>query len=486
MTMNRIGHPAMECKLASAEEAAALIRPGMTLGVSGFTLSGYPKLVPQALARRGEAGEKLRLTVISGASVGDELDGAMTRAGIIARRYPYQSNRDLRDAINAGEVAYVDIHLSQLPLWVRSGVFGAIDYAIVEASSIDGDGIVPTTSVGSTNALVQCAKHVIVELNTLQSESLRGLHDVYTPELAPNTEPIPIRSVRDHIGTPYIPCTPDKIAAIVLSDVPDQPAKMPVPDAVTQRIAKNLVTFLQGEIRSGRLPERLPPLQSGVGGIGNAILLALAESSLSGLELYSEVLQDGVLDMLDRGVVDYASGSALSLTAAYQKRFAENLERYRGKMVLRPQEISNSPEVIRRLGVIAVNTAIEIDLSGNVNSTHIDGDRMMNGIGGSGDYARNAGVTIFVTPATARNGALSCVVPCVAHIDHTEHDVDVVITEYGTVDLRGLTAYERAEKLTECCAAPEYRDILRDYMRRVRSERRFYHGIPFLAPEGGI
>ena len=476
----RIKNPELQKKNCSAKEAAALIVPGSTVGVSGFTSAGYPKLVPGALAERAEAGEDLRLTLISGASVGDELDGRLARSGALARRYPYQSNKDLRAAINEGKIAYADIHLGQLPYLVRSGVLGPVDTAVIEASAVLEDGsIVPTMCAGSSDTLVQCARQVIVELNTAVPD-LTGLHDIYTPKLPPETQPIPITRPCDRIGQPAIPCDPAKICAVVLSETPDAGGPGTAPDAVTTKIAENLVAFLKAEQAAGRLADPLPPLQSGVGGIGNAILSVLADSGMRGLNLYSEVLQSAVLDMIDSGAVAFASGSALSFTPAYQQKFYGDLERYKKQIVLRPQEISNSAEVIRRLGVIAINTAIEVDLSGNVNSTHIGGDRLMNGIGGSGDYARNAGLTVFVTPATARDGALTCVVPFVSHVDHTEHDTDVIITEYGAADLRGKTAYERAELLIETCAAPAFRPQLREYLERVKKECRFHHGIPML------
>ena len=478
--MDRIKNEQLKSRICTAEDAAALVRPGTVVGVSGFTSAGYPKLVPGALAKRAEGGEALGLTLISGASVGDELDGALARSGAVARRYPYQSNKDLRAAINEGTIAYADIHLGQLPRLVRTGVFGPVDTAIVEASAILEDGsIVPTMCVGSSDTLVQCARQVIVELNTAVPD-LTGLHDIYTPQMPPHTKPIRICHVSDRIGRLSIPCAPDKIAAVVLSETPDAGGPGTVPDEVTGQIARNLVAFLRSEQAAGRLADPLPPLQSGVGGTGNAILSELAHSGMQGLCLYSEVLQSAVLDMIDSGTVAFASGSALSFKPEYQRKFYENFREYQTKVVLRPQEISNSAEIIARLGVIAINTAIEADLSGNVNSTHIGGDRLMNGIGGSGDYARNAGLTVFVTPSTAKNGALSCIVPVVSHVDHTEHDTDVVITEYGAADLRGKTPYERAELLIETCAAPDFRPQLRAYMERVKKECRYHHGIPAL------
>ena len=74
---------------------------------------------------------------------------------------------------------------------------------------------------------------------------------------------------------------------------------------------------------------------------------------------------------------------------------------------------------------------IEADIYGNVNSTHIMGSSIQNGIGGSGDFARNAYISMFLSPSTAKSGAISCIVPMVSHVDHTEHDVHVIVTEQG-------------------------------------------------------
>ena len=481
MCEDRILNDALRKKVMSAEEAAAMISPGDTLGLSGFTMASYPKMVPLALAKRGYAGEKLDLTLVSGASVGVEVDSEMVKAGVVSRRYSFLNNKDLRNAANSGDVAFVDINLGEVPQFIKQGVFGEIDYAIIEASSIDEEGrIIPAMSIGAVDALVQKARHVIVELNTLNPVGLKGIHDVYTPKMPPDTEPIPLRHVMDRIGTSYVPCDPDKIAAIVFSEIPDTVSKMTVPDENIKKIADNLLLFLRGEIAAGRLPEQLPPLQSGIGSVGNAILEVLSDSDLRGLYFYSEVLQNSILDLIDKGVVKGASATSLVLFGDNLEKFRKNVDYYKTKIVIRPQELSNGGEIIRRLGVIAINTAIEIDLSGNVNSTHIGGSRLMNGIGGSADYSKNAWISIFVTQSTAKNGTLSCIVPYVQHVDSTEHDVDVVITEQGFADLRCKTAYERAELLISYCAAPEYKGMLRDYLERCKTEGESHHGIPIL------
>lgn len=439
--------------------------PGMTIGSSGFTPAGYPKMIPAALAKRAEAGEKLDLTLLTGASTGDEMDGVLARAGVIRRRIPYQTNKDLRDAINRGEISYMDMHLSQLPNWVKNGYLGKVHVAVVEATAIDENGnIIPTTSVGCANTYVACADQVIVEINTTQPLELEGIHDIYSPKKAPDTEPIPITRTEDRIGTPYIPCTPDKIRAIVISDIPDNGRSVAAIDETSQKIADNLVQFLKDETKAGRLPAQLPPLQSGVGSVANAVLAGLKDSDFENINIYSEVLQDAVFDLMDAGKVACASGTSLTISPAKREEFYAKFPAYRDKIVLRPQEISNSPEVIRRLGVIAVNTVIEADIYGNTNSSHIGGSRLMNGLGGSGDFGTNAGLSIYITPATAKKGTVSSIVPFVTHVDHTEHDIHALITEYGVADIRGLSPIERAHKIIDNCAAPEFREELNAYL----------------------
>ena len=107
-----------------------------------------------------------------------------------------------------------------------------------------------------------------------------------------------------------------------------------------------------------------------------------------------------------------------------------------------------------------MNGMIEADIYGNVNSTHVMGSAIMKGIGGSGDFARNGFCNFFLSPSTAKGGAISAIVPMVSHVDHTEHDVQVVVTEQGLADLRGLGPRDRATGIIEGCAHPSFRDPL--------------------------
>ena len=466
----KIRNEQLKGKVVTAEEAASWIKDGMKLGMSGFTRAGDAKVVPMALVERAK-NEKFKVDVYTGASLGPEVDQHMAEAGIINKRLPFQADKAMRNKINADEITYVDQHLSHTAELVRQGIVGPIDFAIIEAVAITEDGmIIPTTSVGNSAIFVQEAKNVIIELNVAHPDGLEGLHDVYTPEKQGERQPIPLTSSSDRIGTIGIPVDPEKIKGIVVSNDVDAPSTIVPPDEETAIMAKHLTNFLREEIKAGRLTEKLAPLQSGIGSVANAVLNGFVESEFEDLEIYSEVLQDSVFELIDAGKVKFASGCSITLSEEKGKEVYGNLDKYRDKLVLRPQEISNHPEVIRRLGLISINTALELDIYGNVNSTHVAGTRMMNGIGGSGDFARNARLGIFVTKSYAKGGKISSIVPFVSHVDHTEHDVDVIVTEQGYADLRGLAPKDRAKVIIENCAHPDYRSQLLDYFNEALAQ----------------
>lgn len=460
-------------KVMSAEAATDFIHNGDNLGVSGFTPSGYPKAVPLALSERYK-GTDFKVNVWTGASVGPEIDQAMVEAGIMARRLPYQTNGTLRKAINEGKVKYADIHLSHMAQMVRYGFMAnrkGVDVAIVEVCKINdlGDGkvgLIPTTSMGNSSSYVAGAKKVIVEVNTSQPVGLEGMHDSYVPLDPPYRKPIPIERPEDRIGTPYIPCELDKIVAVVPCDITDKVRPLGEIDEDAKHMGENLVAFFKKEVAEGRLPKNLLPLQSGVGSVANAVINGLVNSDFEDLTVYTEVIQDGMFDLIDAGKLRVASGTALTPSPECQKKFYENLDHYKPYLILRPQEISNSPEVARRIGVIAMNTAIEVDIYGNVNSTHICGTKLMNGVGGSGDFARNGYLTVFFTNSLAKGGKISSVVPFCSHIDHATLDVDVIVSERGVADLRGLTPKEKAPIIIDQIANPKYQPMLLDYFHR--------------------
>jgi len=472
---DRIAHPRFRNVVMTAEEAAAKVHNGMTVGMSGFTGSGYPKAVPTALAKRIEeehaAGRPMRVKVWTGASTGPELDGALAKANGIELRLPYNSDPIARERINKGEMDYLDMHLSQVAPMAWQGFLGDLDVAVVEVTAIKSDGtLVPSSSVGNNKTWLDRAKAIILEVNEWQNPALEGMHDIYYgTALPPHRIPIPLVKPDDRIGQPTLRCDLDKVVAVVPTNAPDRNAPFSPPDDTAKAIAAHLLDFLAHEVKMGRLPENLLPLQSGVGNIANAVLSGLNGGPFHNMTAYTEVIQDGMLDLLDSGRLLMASATSFSLSPEAAERINTNMENYRGRMILRPQEISNHPEIVRRLGCIAMNGLIEADIYGNINSTCVMGSRIQNGIGGSGDFARNAYISVFVTPSTAKGGAISAIVPQVSHVDHIMQDVAVIVTEQGLADLRGLSPKKRASLVIENCSHPDYRDGLRDYYNRALS-----------------
>ena len=472
---DRVRNKDLQAKIVSAEEVAAYIKPGMSIGMSGFTASAYPKAIPLALAERMKK-EPFKIDLWTGASTGPELDDTLAAVHGIAKRLPYQTDAILRGEINDGSVDYLDLHLSESAQLGRVGYLGKLDLAIVEAVAITEEGnIIPSTSLGNAASYVQQADIVIVEVNTTQPLELEGMHDVYVPLDPPHRLPIPIVKADDRVGTPFIPCTPDKIKFIVPCDIKDGTRNLARIDENSKKMSHFTLEFLNAEIKAGRMPKNLLPLQSGVGNVANAVMAGFVDSDLEDLTVYTEVIQDGMLDLIDAGKLNFASGTAFSPSPAGMERFYKDVAKYKKYLLLRPQEISNSPEVVHRLGVIAMNTALEVDIYGNVNSTHVTGTKMMNGIGGSGDFARNAFLTIFYTPSIAKDGAISSIVPMCSHIDHTEHDVDVIITEQGIADLRGLAPRKRALEIINNCVHPDYKPVLLDYYNRAVEATKHAH-----------
>ena len=470
----RIGCPKLRAKVTTAEAAAAFITSGSTVGMSGFTGSGYPKAVPIALAAQIEAskaaGKPFRVRIWTGASTGPELDGALAKVDGIEFRLPYNSDPLVRDKINSGHMEYFDMHLSQVAPMAWQGFLGPLDTAVIEIAGIRPDGgLIPSSSVGNNKTWLDRARQVILEVNSWQNAALEGMHDIYYgTALPPDRVPIPLVRPDDRIGETYFRCDPDKIVAIVETQAPDRNLPFAPPDEAARAIAGHLIEFLRHEVAHRRLPPSLLPLQSGVGNIANAVLSGLLDSPFEDMTAYTEVIQDGMLDLLAAGKLRMASATAFSLSPEAAASLNANMAGFRDKMILRPQEISNHPELIRRLGCIAMNGLIEADIYGAVNSTHVMGSRIQNGIGGSGDFARNAYVSIFMTPSTAKGGKISAIVPQASHVDHITQDVQVLVTEQGLADLRGLSPKQRAELIIAKCAHPDYRPALADYYKRAR------------------
>ncbi len=457
-------------RFVSAEEAASYINNGDMVGFSGFTPAGSPKAVSVAIAKRAEEfhaeGKEFRIGMYTGASTGDSLDGALARADAVLFRTPYQSNRDLRASINSGRASYFDMHLSTLAQELRAGFMPKPKFAIIEVCDITDDGeLVLTSGTGISPTIARLADHIIVELNHAHPKEFRGFHDIYEPLDPPYRKEIPVYKPSDRIGSPVVKVDPSKILCVVETNLPDEVGKFSPVDEVTAKIGTNVAHFLSEELKAGRIPAGFLPIQSGVGNIANAVLGSLGENTdIPPFEMYTEVIQDSVIGLMRHGRIKFASGCSLTVSHEVLEEIYADLDFFRDKIVLRPQEISNNPELVRRMGLITINTALEADIFGNVNSTHALGQKMINGLGGSGDFTRNAYISIFTAPSTAKGGTISSIVPMVSHFDHSEHSVKVLITEHGVADLRGKSPVQRAHTIIENCVAPEYKDALREYL----------------------
>jgi len=472
---DRIANALLRGKVMSADEAAQFIDNGDKVGMSGFTGAAYPKALPTAIANRAKEaqakGETYKIDVYTGASTAPDCDGVMAEAGAINYRMPYQSDPIMRNAINSGEMKYQDIHLSHSGQYVEHGFFGQLDVAVVEATRITEEGhLIPSSGVGNNVDYLDAAKKIIIEVNEWQSVDLEGMADVYRIGHLPNRTPIPIINSGDRIGKTYIDIDISKVVAVVETNAPDRNAPFKPVDETSQKIAGYFLDFLEGEVKGGRLAYDNYIMQSGVGNVPNAVMAGLLDSKFEKIEAYTEVIQDGMVDLIDAGKMTVASATSFSLSPEYAEKMNAEAKRYRESIILRPLQVSNHPEVIRRVGLISSNGMIEADIYGNINSTHVAGQRIMNGIGGSGDFTRNARISTFISPSDAKDGAISSIVPFASHIDHTEHDAMVVITEYGVADLRGLAPRDRVAKMISV-AHPSYRPLLEEYVERANKSK---------------
>jgi len=454
----------------TAEEAASLIPNGAMVAVGGFTPAGAPKAVPRALAQRArqshQTGKSFQVKLLSGASTGAACDDELARAEAVSWRAPYMTSTPMRELANAGKLDFIDMHLSHVAQMVLEGILGPIDFVVVEATEIAPDGkVYLTTGIGNAPTFLQCAKKAIIEVNAYHSPRLREIADILVLPTPPHRTPTPIHDPLDRIGRNYAEVDPSKVVGVVHTNEPDGGRAFATPDEASRRIAEHVADFFVQEIRSGRIPSEFLPLQSGVGNICNAVLSGLAScEGIPPFKVYTEVLQDAMLDLIASGEAVGASATALTLTDKKLKFLYDNFGDFINRIVLRPQEISNNPGIARQLGVIATNTAIEVDLYGHVNSTHIMGTEIVNGLGGSGDFERNAYLSLFMCPSTAKGGRISTIVPMCSHIDHSEHSVQVIVTEQGLADLRGLAPLARARRIIDKCAHPAYRDTLHHYL----------------------
>lgn len=461
-------------RLVDAATAASLIQPGMTVAVGGYTNCGYPKAVMRELVERAKRDDGFKFRMLSGANVGP-LDTMLAGAGAVTWRAPLIESRLMSAQVNEGKVHYAEQQMSKMPRLVRDGVYGRVDVAIVEALRVTSEGhIVPTSSVGMVPHLLDAAEAVIVEINTAQSTVLDGMHDIFLPGFPPTRSPIPLTDPTQHIGTPYVKVAPEKIKYIVRSDELDETPKPAESKGVNVKVADNLLAFLEREVE--RMPGgQLPPIQTGFGAMATEIVRALGRSSFSGIKFFCGVLQEANLELIASGKAVGASTGSVQMTPHVTEMMERSPELFRERVVIRNTDVANGSEVISRLGLLTLNSGIEMDIYGNVNSSHVSGSKVVNGLGGGAGFAENAGLSVMLIASENKGGAISTIVPMVSHQDICEHDIDVVVTEMGVADLRGKDDVERARLIIENCAGPHFKAPLADYLDRAVKETGGHH-----------
>lgn len=458
----------------SAAEAAELINHGDTVAVGGFGPAGSPKVITPALAERAKKlhaeGQPFKVNVVTGASIGESCDGELARAQAVDRRIPFSVNKDMRRAYNSGQVRYIDLNLSDNASHLRQGLTGAVDWGVIEACDIQEVRgklrVYLTAGIGIAPTICRVAKKgVFIELNSWHSSRLIGMHDIYEIEDPWFRAPIRITQPIEIIGLPYIEVSPERVRGIVSTHLPDEARPMAAPTEANRRIGAHMADFLVWNMKKGYIFADRLTLQSGVGSGANAVIGALGEErDVPNFSIYTEVLQEEPLRLVKQGRVIAASTGALTVSPEHLQELYRNINDYRGRLLIRPSEISNCPEIIARLGICSLNTAVEADIYGHINSTKVSGTQMLNGVGGSCDFTCHAMLATFTCTSTAKEGRISSIVPFCSHVDHTEHYVDAVATEYGVADLRDKSALEKAEAMINI-AHPDYRPLLRDYLR---------------------
>lgn len=470
MLEKRIRNKKLLKKLVSPEKAASIIKDGMNIATSGYKLAGYPRAFFQALAQRARKSEFKNLNLWSVCLMGYDVEGSLAETGVLKRKLGSHGDPILRKAINNNYVYCNDIRSEVLPQMVRLGLLGKLNVAVIDAIAITEKGhIIPSHALVDIASYIQVADTVIVEIDHNLPLEMEGIHDIYLPHLPSFRKEVPLYNLADRIGKPYICAGEDKIDFIVESEkieINYEENNSFYINEKSQKIALNLISFLKKEIRNNRLPKNLLPIECGIGNIADSVLKCLAKEDFDNLEFYSAGITDGMIDLIEMGKVKSANGTGLRLSSNGWKKFYSDIEKYKNKIILRPIEVINNPELVRRFGIIAINGALEVDIYGNANNSHINGTHLVNGVGGSGVFASNAYISIFALYSTKKKGKISTIVPMATHVDQSEHNVDVIVTEHGLADLRGLSPIERANKLINNCAHPDYRPLLRDYLER--------------------
>ena len=335
----------------TASEAAELIHDGDNIAIGGFTPNGDPKAVFRELSKRAvrehEAGHPFKVGIFSGASSCQSIEGDMALAHAIKFRAPFSTNKDFREHVNLEEIEYEDMHLGHMAERLRHGVYGTMDWLIIEASDIvegtDECRLSLTSAGGIATTAARLARRIIIELNHFHSPRSRILHDTFEPgECGFGRQPIPIIHVLDRIGKDYISIDPKKIVCVVECNIPEEARQFKALTPTTEQMGNNVAEFLVADMKAGRIPPQFLPIQSGVGATGNAVLAAMGKNHhIPSFEVYSEVVQDAAIDLIEKGQIKAASATAMTVTNEALHHVYDNIDFFAKHLVIRQSEIAS-------------------------------------------------------------------------------------------------------------------------------------------------
>ncbi|HKY53614.1 MAG TPA: acetyl-CoA hydrolase/transferase C-terminal domain-containing protein [Anaerolineales bacterium] len=422
--------------LTSAAEAVKEVQSGMRVFLTGNC--SVPQVALAALVARAPALENVEIIQVLSIGAADYVSEEM--AGHLRLNTLFISD-NVREAVNQGRADFTPLHLAEIPRLFSTGVM-PIDIAMIQVSPPDQHGFCSFgVEVGVSKTAAQFAKIVIAEINP---QMPRTLGDSFL-----------------HIS---------KIDHMIPVDYPLPEVSMGEPTELSKKIGRQVA----GLIDDGST------LQMGIGSIPNGVLHHLWDKR--DLGIHTELFSDGVIDLYEAGVITNAkktlhpgkmiAGFLLGTRRLYD--FVDN----NPVVELHPTEYVNDSYIIAQNDkMVAINSAIEIDLTGQICADSI-GTRLYSGTGGQLDFIRGAarskgGKPIIALPSVTVTGAgqrFSRIVPTLkpgAGVVTTRNDVHYVVTEYGVADLYGKSIRQRARALVEI-AHPELREELEDQASKLK------------------
>jgi acyl-CoA hydrolase len=420
-------------KLRTADEALGCVKSGMRVYIQPGCAE--PETLVEALIRRAPEVHDVEIVHMMTMGAAPYVDPEM--AGHFRHNAVFIGS-NVRDAINEGRADYTPIYLSEIEELFETGAM-PIDVALIEVSPPDSHGFCSFgVGVDTTLTAAKCARHVVAQVNN------------YMPRT---------------YGDSFIHVS--DIDAVVESSRPLCELKKPVVTDMHVAIARNVA----GLIEDGAV------LQTGIGGIPDAVLPFLMDRK--DLAVHSELISDGVIPLIEAGVITGArknykprkiiAGFALGTKSMFD--FVDNNPIFE----FHPTAYTNDPVLIARNdNMVAINSALQIDLTGQVCSDSI-GNQFFSGIGGQVDFLRGAsrskgGKPIIAVSSTAKNDTISRIVPILspgAGVVTSRGLVRYVVTEHGVAYLHGKSIRERAKALIEI-AHPNFRDELYEYCEETK------------------